>query len=160
MGVLYVSSVDDSITLPQLFFPVLVSLQVAYMLGQFTSAIGESRRKHRYPPPLTIEPGAPEEFVRVFRAHQNTVEVIPMFLPAVWAFAIFTSPVGAWIFGWLWVRTRYAYFRGYSDDAKLRLRPFYRGIRINILLLVGALLGMARFALVWFDRFMMFLSED
>lgn len=50
---------------------------------------------------------------RAIRAHSNTLEWLPIFLPALWLFAIYLSATWAAGLGVLWLVGRVAYFVGY-----------------------------------------------
>lgn len=76
---------------------------------------------------------------RAFRAHMNTVEWTPIFLPAMWLFAIYWSPAWAAGLGALWLVGRVIYFVGYLSDAKKRLPGFFIQSLAAFALLLGAL---------------------
>lgn len=50
---------------------------------------------------------------RTIRAHLNTLESMPVFLPALWIYAIYWSPIWAATLGAVWIVGRLAYFFGY-----------------------------------------------
>jgi glutathione S-transferase len=84
---------------------------------------------------------------RAFRAHMNTVEWTPIFLPAMWIFAIYWSPAWAAGLGVLWLIGRVIYFVGYLSDAKKRLPGFFIQSLAAFALLLGALGRIAYLAL-------------
>ena len=50
---------------------------------------------------------------RAVRAHTNTLEWMPIFLPAMWLFAIYWSDLWAAVLGAVWIIGRIVYFVGY-----------------------------------------------
>ncbi len=61
---------------------------------------------------------------RCNRAHTNTLEWMPIFLPAMWLFAIYWSPMWASLFGSAWIVGRILYFRGYIVSPPKRAPGF------------------------------------
>jgi uncharacterized membrane protein YecN with MAPEG domain len=76
---------------------------------------------------------------RAFRAHLNTVEWTPVFLPSMWLFAIYWSPSWAAALGALWLIGRIIYFFGYVSDPKKRFPGFFIQSIATFALLLGAL---------------------
>lgn len=59
-------------------------------------------------------------FERAHRAHMNTVEWSPIFLPSMWLFAAYWDGVWAAILGAAWIIGRIIYFIGYLADPEKR----------------------------------------
>jgi glutathione S-transferase len=76
---------------------------------------------------------------RCIRAHANTLEWIPMFLPALWLFAVFWSSLWASILGSVWIAGRILYFRGYVVAPEKRFPGFFLQSTAVVLLSFGAL---------------------
>jgi glutathione S-transferase len=76
---------------------------------------------------------------RSIRAHYNTLEWIPIFLPALWLFAIYWNSTVAAILGLLWIIARVVYFLGYASAAGKRSIGFLAQAIIAAVLLFGAL---------------------
>jgi len=76
---------------------------------------------------------------RAVRAHSNTVEWIPIFLPSMWLFAIYWSPAWAAALGLLWLVGRIAYFIGYLAAPANRYPGFFIQAFAAFALLLGAL---------------------
>jgi glutathione S-transferase len=81
------------------------------------------------------------DFERVFRVQMNTLEWMPIFLPALWLFAIYVSDWGAALLGLVWIGGRIAYIVGYSAAAEKRHRAFLVQGLASFALLIGALIG-------------------
>jgi glutathione S-transferase len=62
---------------------------------------------------------------RSIRAHANTLEWMPGFLPAMWVFAIFWSPLWAAALGAAWLVGRIIYFLGYVSEPRKRFPGFF-----------------------------------
>ena len=60
------------------------------------------------------------DFERAFRIQINTLEWMPIFLPALWLFAIYISDAIAAAIGAVWIIGRIIYFIGYSQGAAKR----------------------------------------
>lgn len=76
---------------------------------------------------------------RAIRAHSNTLEWLPIFLPSMWLFAIYWSPSWAGAIGALWLIGRIVYFVGYLSDPKKRFPGFFIQSIAAFTLLLGAL---------------------
>ena len=60
------------------------------------------------------------DFERAFRIQMNTLELMPIFLPALWLFAIYIGDAIAAGIGAVWIVGRIVYFIGYSKAAAKR----------------------------------------
>jgi glutathione S-transferase len=60
------------------------------------------------------------DFERAFRIQANTLEWMPIFLPALWLFAIYIGDAIAAGIGAVWIIGRVVYFIGYSKAAAKR----------------------------------------
>lgn len=76
---------------------------------------------------------------RAIRAHSNTLEWLPIFLPSMWLFAIYWSPLWAAALGLLWLAGRIAYFIGYILAPLKRYPGFFVQSIAAFALLLGAL---------------------
>ncbi|TAN15983.1 MAG: MAPEG family protein [Rhizobiaceae bacterium] len=84
---------------------------------------------------------------RAIRAHSNTLEWLPVFLPSMWLFAIYWSPAWAALLGLLWLVGRIAYFMGYLSEPLKRYPGFFIQALAAFILLFGAL---GRILYLWF----------
>jgi uncharacterized membrane protein YecN with MAPEG domain len=102
---------------------------------------GRARGRLGVPAPATT--GHPE-FERYLRVQYNTIEQLVIFLPALFAFGHFVSPVWAAAFGVVFIAGRALYARGYVQDPAKRGPGFGLTLLANTVLLLGATLGALR----------------
>ena len=88
------------------------------------------------------------DFERVFRAQQNTLEWLPLYLPSLWLFASYWSDRVATILGVSWIFGRIRYGLGYAKAAGSRSTGFLIQALAVAVLLFGAL---GRIAWIWFQ---------
>jgi uncharacterized MAPEG superfamily protein len=100
--------------------------------------VGRARAKYGIKAPATT---GNEIFERYFRVQQNTIEQLVIFLPAAWLFGHFVRYEWAAALGVLFFIGRALYLRGYVADPAQRSMGFLVGGIANLILLVGALLG-------------------
>jgi glutathione S-transferase len=103
----------------------------------FASSILVSRARAAYgikAPAITGNP----DFERVFRAQMNTLEWMPIFLPALWLFAIYISDPFAAAIGLIWIAGRILYIVSYSKAANKRGPGFGIQAFATIALWLGA----------------------
>ena len=104
----------------------------------FGGFVGKARTTYDIPAPLTT---GNEIFERYFRAHQNTLENLIIFIPSIVGFATYVHAEVAAGLGVLFIIGRVLYFRGYVKDPKSRaIGSMIAGISLVILLL-GGLIG-------------------
>lgn len=85
---------------------------------------------------------------RTIRAHLNTLEWLPIFLPSLWLFAIYWNSSVAALLGLVWIVGRIVYFFGYVSEARGRYPGFFIQALAVAVLLLG---GIGRIAyLAWF----------
>lgn len=76
---------------------------------------------------------------RCVRAHTNTLEWMLIFLPAMWLFAVYWSPIWAAGLGTLWIVGRIVYFLGYRAAPDKRFPGFFIQSTAVFALSLGAL---------------------
>jgi glutathione S-transferase len=119
-------------------FPALVTaLALVLYLGCMA---GAGRARHRYDIEAPAITGAPE-FERAFRVQQNTLEQLVWFIPSLWLFALYVSPLWGGIIGLVWIAGRAYYALSYYRDPETRGPGFLIGSVSAVVLLVGALIG-------------------
>ena len=111
----------------------LVSLLVYFWLGL---RVAGARRRHGVTAPAIT---GNEDFERVFRAHQNTLEWLPMYLVSLWLFALYWSADVAALLGLVWIVGRILYGLGYAKAAGSRSTGFMIQALATGVLLFGAL---------------------
>ena len=117
------------------YFTALVTLLA--ILVYFYSSILVSRARGKFGVKLPAISGNPD-FERVFRAQMNTLEWLPIFLPALWLFAIYIEDHIAAVLGLVWVVGRILYIFGYAQAVAKRGPGFAIQALATIALWVGA----------------------
>jgi glutathione S-transferase len=113
------------------------------VLLYFLTSIQVAKARARFSIKAPAISGNPD-FERVFRVQMNTLEWMPIFLPALWLFAIYVSDPFAALIGLVWIAGRILYMTGYSRAAEKRGTGF--GIQA---LASGTLWLGATGAIVW-----------
>ena len=108
------------------------------ILFYFFTTIQVSKARAAFGIKVPATSGNPD-FERVFRVQMNTLEWMPIFLPALWLFAIYVSDPGAAVLGLIWIAGRALYMTGYSQAAARRGRGFGIQAAAAIILWLGAL---------------------
>ncbi len=80
-------------------------------------------------------------FERYFRVQQNTLEQLIVFVPSMWLFGMYVSPLWAAGLGLLFVIGRVLYLTGYVEDPKKRGAGFGVSFLPTAILALGALIG-------------------
>ena len=106
--------------------------------------VGQARGRYGIKAPAT---SGNEIFERYFRVHQNTMEQLVVFLPALWLFGHYVCPGWGALLGLGFVVGRVLYLRGYVENPEHRELGFGIGFVALALLVIGALLGALRAAL-------------
>jgi len=100
--------------------------------------VGRARGRYKIVAPATT--GDPR-FERIFRAHQNTLESLVEFIPALWIFSQYVSPLWGAVLGAVWIVGRALYAVSYYQAAEKRSAGFGIAAIATMILLVGGLLG-------------------
>ncbi|MBR0786083.1 MAPEG family protein [Bradyrhizobium iriomotense] len=104
----------------------------------FFTSINVSRARSRTGVKVPAMSGHPD-FERAFRIQMNTLEWMPIVLPALWLFAAYISDAIAAGLGTVWIIGRIVYFIGYSQAAAKRGPGFAIQALAAIALWAGAL---------------------
>ncbi|WP_414544135.1 MAPEG family protein [Nostoc sp. CCY0012] len=119
----------------------LVSLITALaLLLYLVLTINVSRYRAKYNVPAPQMTGNPD-FERVLRVQLNTLEQLVFFLPGLWLFSFYASPLWATGLGVVWLVGRIAYAWGYYQAAKRRVIGFGISSISSLVLLLGSLIG-------------------
>lgn len=116
----------------------IVSSLALLQVVAFSAVVGKARHTHGIKAPSTT---GPEPFMRAFRAHQNTLEQLIVFIPALWSFAWFVRADLAAAFGVVFLISRLLYFVAYLRDPASRGLSFVIGLVAIICLLIGTIVG-------------------
>ena len=104
--------------------------------------VGSARSKYKIDAPAVT--GNPA-FERTYRVQVNTLEQLPIFLPALWLATIYFTRLG-WLpaaLGLVWVIGRYLYMQGYIAEAGKRSTGFLVSGLATLALLILAIVGIA-----------------
>jgi glutathione S-transferase len=119
----------------------LVAIVVLLALLEFVAfgmLVGSARAKYGVKAPAT---SGHEVFERHFRVHYNTMELLVVFIPAIWLFSLYVSPQWGAGLGAVYLVGRIVYFRSYVADPSRRSMGFGMSMLPVLVMLVGALLG-------------------
>jgi uncharacterized membrane protein YecN with MAPEG domain len=116
----------------------LVTIAALIVYFVVTINVGRARFKYQVKPPQS---SGNEDFNRVMRVQQNTLEQIVVFLPGLWMFSIFVSQMWGAILGTIWVIGRILYAWGYYQAAEKRTLGFGISTLAGLGLLLGSLVG-------------------
>lgn len=117
---------------------VLLALLEFFAFGML---VGRARVTYGVKAPAT---SGHEVFERHFRVHYNTMELLVVFIPAIWLFALYVSPQWGAGLGAIYLVGRIVYFRSYVANPGRRSMGFGMSMMPVLVMLVGALLGAAR----------------
>ncbi|MGA8899271.1 MAPEG family protein [Bradyrhizobium sp.] len=109
---------------------------LTYFLISFQ--VGKARQSYGVKAPAVS--GNPQ-FERIYRVQMNTLEWMPVFLPALWLFAIYVSDAIAAALGVVWIIGRILYMIGYAKAANKRGPGFAVQASATIILWIGATIG-------------------
>lgn len=122
----------------------LVHIVVVLALLQFVwfgILVGKARARHGVKAPATT--GNPE-FERIYRVHMNTLELLVVFIPAIFLFGAYVDSRWAAGLGVVYLIGRFIYSAGYSKAAEKRSVGFGLSMLPVLVLLVGGLIGAIR----------------
>ncbi|MCU0541846.1 MAG: MAPEG family protein [Oscillatoriaceae cyanobacterium Prado104] len=119
-------------------WPGLITVSALILYFVVTLNVGRARGKYKIAPPQMS--GNPD-FERVVRVQQNTVEQLILFLPSLWLFAQFISPIWAAGIGAVWIIGRILFAWGYYQAAEKRAIGFGITSLATLALLGGSLTG-------------------
>ena len=123
----------------------IVTILVGILCIAITFRVGGLRGKHKIMAPSVM--GHPE-FERAYRVQLNTLEQMPVFLPALWLATAYIESI-TWLgFAWLpaalglvWIIGRVIYMEGYIADPAKRSTGFLISGIAQLLLIIIAIIG-------------------
>lgn len=117
-----------------LHLPAVVTLLALLLFVYSFLAVGMARKKYAVAAPATT---GPVEFEVVYRIQMNTLEQLVLFLPALWLFSEYVSPLWASIVGLVWLAGRVLYSVSYVRDPKSRGPGFVISFVASLTLISG-----------------------
>ena len=117
---------------------VLVTLLVALEYFYLAIMVGKSRTETGIGAPKIM---GDEKFERVFRVHQNTLEQLIIFFPALWIFGYYVSSTIGAVLGLVFLVGRIMYARGYVQHPDKRAPGFIVASLAILALIVGGMMG-------------------
>ncbi len=121
---------------------VLLALIEYLVLG---ALVARARGKYAIAAPAVS--GHPT-FERYFRVHQNSLEQLIVFVPAVWLFGVYLSPLWAAILGVVFLVARALYAASYIGAPERRGPGAGLTFFTELALVTGALIGVIRSLIV------------
>jgi glutathione S-transferase len=122
-------------------FTALATLLAVLFYALLSVPVSRARYKAGIKPPSMV--GDPA-FERAVRIQMNTLEWLPIFLPALWLAAITVSDPAAAALGLVWIAGRALYARDYAEAAEKRGRGFTLQAAAAALLWAAALIGVVK----------------
>ncbi len=119
-------------------WPSLITASALLLYVIVTINVGRARFKYKVSPPQVT--GNPD-FERVLRVQQNSVEQMILFLPSLWLFSQFISPIWGSAIGAVWIIGRILFAWGYYQAAEKRALGFGISTLANLALLGGSFTG-------------------
>ncbi len=118
---------------------VILGALIEYFV--FAWLVGRARVKYGVHAPAT---SGNEIFERYFRVQQNTLELLILFVPALWIACSYFDPRWAAGVGVFYLIGRILYLRGYVSDPKSRHIGFMLSLVPIVILILGAVFGALR----------------
>jgi glutathione S-transferase len=119
-------------------YPSLITALTLIVYQVLTVNVGRARMKYKIMPPAM---SGDENFERVVRVQQNTLEQLVFFLPALWLFSVYVSPLWGAVLGAVWLVGRIIFAWGYYQAAEKRVAGFAISTLSGLGLVLGALVG-------------------
>lgn len=119
-------------------YPSLVTALTLIVYQVLTVNVGRARMKYKIMPPAM---SGDENFERVVRVQQNTLEQLVFFLPALWLFSFYVNPLWGAGLGSVWLIGRIIFAWGYYQAAEKRVAGFAISTLSGLGLVLGALIG-------------------
>lgn len=122
-------------------FPAIITVCTLFLLVGTALAVAAARNKYKIHAPATV---GDANFERVFRVQMNTQESAIVFLPALWLFSNYVSPLWAGILGAVWLFGRVLYAFAYIRAAHARTSGFVIAFTAFVILVLGATVGIGQ----------------
>jgi len=119
----------------------LVTLLALFEYLFFGALVGRARGTYGVKAPAT---SGHEIFERYFRVQMNTLELLIIFVPALWIAAAYWNPAWVAAVGAVFLLGRLVYLRGYVADPRTRSLGFALSSIPVVMLLLGGGYGVLR----------------
>ena len=119
----------------------LIVLMALLQYVFFTARVGLGRGKYKIDAPACE---GDENWERLFRVQQNTMEQLIVLVPATFAFAYYMSSTWVLVPGAIFIVGRFMYSTEYIKDPKTRTPGMVLTMLANVVLVLGALFGLSR----------------
>ncbi len=119
-----------------------VDLIIVLALIQYLSCtilVGRARRKYDIKAPATT---GHEIFERFYRVQMNTLELLVVFIPALWLAAKYWSPIWMGSIGAIYIIGRVIYLMAYIKNPTNRAIGFSLSMMSIVILILAALTGL------------------
>jgi uncharacterized MAPEG superfamily protein len=120
---------------------VLISVLAILQFFFFTTLVSRARKRYGVAAPAV---SGHEVFERYFRVQMNTLELLVMFLPALWLASFYVAPPWTGLLGVLYLIGRLLYWRGYIADPHKRGPGYGLSVLPILVLLLMAGIGCIR----------------
>ncbi len=114
---------------------VTVLALVQYMF--FSVLVGGARPKYKVTAPAM---SGDQQFERVNRVHQNTLEQLIIFVPALWMYGFYVNPLWGAGLGIVYIIGRFIYRAAYLQDPKNRTLGFVTSYLPSVIMLIWVLI--------------------
>jgi uncharacterized MAPEG superfamily protein len=119
----------------------LVAIAALIQYQFFGFLVGRARGKYGVPGPAT---SGHELFERAYRVQMNTLELLVVFLPALYLANKYWTPTNAALAGAVYLIGRFIFWRAYMTNPASRGLGFMLSLLPCAFMLVGALVGVLR----------------
>lgn len=119
-------------------YTVVIAMLALVQYIYFSMRVGGARGKFGIDAPATT---GNLDFERINRVHYNTLEQLIVFIPALFTFSTYVSPLWAQVLGVVFIIGRFVYSQGYTSDAKKRGPGMIISFLPNIALVIGTIIG-------------------
>lgn len=128
------------VSAPMAWVVIVLVLALAQFFG-FCIAVGGARARYKVLAPATT---GNEVFERYFRVQMNTLELLVVFVPAIWLFAQQVNPLWAACLGAVYLAGRLIYFFSYIREPKSRSLGYALSSLPILIMLAGVLYAAVR----------------
>ena len=119
----------------------LIVLLALFQYVWFTGRVGLARGKYGVNAPAC---DGDENFDRLFRVQQNTMEQLIVFIPATFIFAYYFSELWVLLPGLAFILGRFLYSAEYKKDPKSRTPGMVITLLANVVLVLGGFYGLVK----------------